>query len=73
MTGGGAPAEIWRAFMAAALPRLAAKPIPGGPVVAQSTPDSIGDLLSDAASKKEPDILTPRPPSGRNPISAVPF
>jgi hypothetical protein len=58
--------------MAAALPRLAAKPIPGGPV-AQSTPDSIGDLLSDAASKKEPDILPPRPPSGRNPISAVPF
>ena len=30
VTGGGAPAEIWRAFMAAALPQLQAQPIPGG-------------------------------------------
>nr|MDQ2861404.1 PBP1A family penicillin-binding protein [Pseudomonadota bacterium] len=30
VTGGGAPAEIWRNFMVAALPRLDAKPIPGG-------------------------------------------
>ncbi len=30
VTGGGAPAEIWRDFMVAALPRLAAQPIPGG-------------------------------------------
>ena len=30
VTGGSVPAEIWRNFMAAALPRLAASPIPGG-------------------------------------------
>ena len=30
VTGGGAPAEIWRAFMAASLPRLDVQPIPGG-------------------------------------------
>ncbi|HSZ52183.1 MAG TPA: penicillin-binding protein 1A [Caulobacteraceae bacterium] len=30
VTGGGPPAEIWHAFMQAALPRLAAQPIPGG-------------------------------------------
>ena len=29
VTGGGAPAGIWRAFMAQALPRLKAQPIPG--------------------------------------------
>ncbi len=44
VTGGGAPAEIWRGFMAASLPRLAAEPIPGGP--AGSSTDPIGDLLS---------------------------
>ncbi|MBV8681340.1 MAG: penicillin-binding protein 1A [Caulobacteraceae bacterium] len=30
VTGGGPPAEIWHNFMQAALPRLAAKAIPGG-------------------------------------------
>jgi penicillin-binding protein 1A len=31
VTGGGAPAELWRAYMTAALPRLHAQPIPPGP------------------------------------------
>lgn len=31
VTGGGAPAEIWRTFMASALPRLDVRPIPEGP------------------------------------------
>ena len=31
VTGGGAPTEIWRDFMVAALPRLAAQSIPGAP------------------------------------------
>lgn len=43
VTGGGSPAEIWRLFMAASLPRLNVQAIPGGP--AAST-DAIGDLLS---------------------------
>ena len=45
VTGGGAPAEIWHNFMAAALPRLAAQPIPGwrGGRCPPS-PDGIGNL-----------------------------
>jgi penicillin-binding protein 1A len=42
VTGGGPPAEIWRSFMAASLPRLNVQPIPGGAV--QS--DAIGDLIN---------------------------
>jgi len=43
VTGGGSPAEIWRLFMTASLPRLNVQPIPGGPAAAS---DAIGDLLS---------------------------
>ena len=35
VTGGTTPAEIWRAFMAASLPRLNVQPIPGGPAPAR--------------------------------------
>jgi len=45
VTGGGAPAEIWRTFMAAALPRLNAQTIPGGEPQAAAEPDAIGDML----------------------------
>ncbi|MGI8841957.1 MAG: transglycosylase domain-containing protein, partial [Caulobacteraceae bacterium] len=46
VTGGGAPAEIWRNFMAAALPRLAAQPIPGGAPAEPAPPsDAIGEVL----------------------------
>lgn len=50
VTGGNAPAEIWRAFMTAALPRLDVRPIPDGP---QALPmptleDPIGELLQAA-------------------------
>ena len=47
VTGGGAPAQIWKSFMQGALPRLKAQPIPGGeaPPV-DNGPDPIGDLLS---------------------------
>jgi penicillin-binding protein 1A len=47
VTGGGAPAEIWRAFMAPVLPHLRAQAIPGG-VAAVPQPDLIGNLLSGA-------------------------
>ncbi len=36
VTGGAAPAEIWRAFMVSILPRLAAQPIPAAPGAAQT-------------------------------------
>ncbi len=46
VTGGGAPAEIWRNFMAAALPRLNAQSIPGGVIEAPAASDAIGDILT---------------------------
>jgi penicillin-binding protein 1A len=50
VTGGSSPADIWRSFMTAALPRLAVRPIPEGPA-AVPTPlmhDPIGQLLETA-------------------------
>ena len=44
VTGGGAPAEIWRNFMAATLPRLQTQAIPGGAAPAPEQ-DPIGDIL----------------------------
>ncbi len=48
VTGGNAPARIWRGFMTAALPRLRAQPIPGGPAAPAGSVygDPIGDLLA---------------------------
>jgi penicillin-binding protein 1A len=45
VTGGGAPAGIWRDYMAAALPRLKVQPIPGGYVDPSPEPDPIGDVI----------------------------
>jgi penicillin-binding protein 1A len=61
VTGGGAPAEIWRNFMAAALPRLKSTPIPGGvieppPVVGE---DPIGDLIDPSATPDGPGAEVP--------------
>ncbi len=52
ITGGGAPAGIWRAYMAAALPRLKVQAIPGGviePPPLDPQADPIGDLLAPQA------------------------
>lgn len=73
VTGGGAPAEIWRTFMAAALPRLKATPIPGGivepPPVA--TEDPIGDLINPEPTPEGPAAETPAgtPP----PVDQLPY
>jgi penicillin-binding protein 1A len=48
VTGGSAPAQIWRDFMAKALPRLQVKPIPDGPADAPVFNDPIGELLAGA-------------------------
>jgi penicillin-binding protein 1A len=63
VTGGGAPAEIWKTFMAAALPRLKATPIPGGVIEppAPVTDDPIGDLLNPPATPEGPAAETPAP------------
>ncbi|MCK5910011.1 MAG: penicillin-binding protein 1A [Caulobacter sp.] len=68
VTGGGAPAEIWRSFMTAALPRLKATPIPGGVAPPPEAPDPIGDLLNPAP--EGPAAETPAgtaPPPGQLP------
>ncbi|HYE42655.1 MAG TPA: penicillin-binding protein 1A [Caulobacteraceae bacterium] len=48
VTGGGAPAAIWKQFMAAALPRLKVGAIPAGPNPPAGFGDPIGDLLDQA-------------------------
>ncbi|MDP3300143.1 MAG: penicillin-binding transpeptidase domain-containing protein, partial [Phenylobacterium sp.] len=53
VSGGGAPARIWKDFMTSALPRLNAQPIPGGTIEPPSTTpaaDPIGDLLDGVGS-----------------------
>ena len=70
VTGGGAPAEIWRDFMVAALPRLAIQPIPGGPQPPAAN-DSPGDGLSDETQPPDPEVPrseTPRPGTGPVPF-----
>ena len=77
VTGGGAPAEIWHNFMAAALPRLAAQPIPGGGAAVPAPSDGIGNLLQDSEappsqnSEGPPDME--RPPPARADSSEPPF
>ena len=56
VTGGGAPAEIWRNFMVAALPRLQAQPIPGGVPLPGSPNDAIDQAL---AGLETPDAEAP--------------
>jgi len=62
VTGGGAPAAVWQAFMARTLPRLKAEPIPGGFATPASGEDPIGDLLEgQPEAAPSPD---PTPPTG---------
>ena len=71
VTGGGAPAEIWRNFMAGALPKLATRAIPGGEPPEPVTTDAIGDVLQgfeapprdgDAEAPPAPDADPEAPP-----------
>ncbi len=63
VTGGGAPAEIWRAFMVQALPHIQREAIPGGPSPAPS--DSIGDMLAPNGTGPSPAPQTPPAPGPR--------
>ena len=62
VTGGSAPADLWRQFMAASLPRLKVQSIPGGQgaPAAAANDDPVGDLLSNTSglSQGAPDTDT---------------
>ena len=66
VTGGSAPADIWKMFMAASLPRLNVQAIPGGTVTADPPPtqpgDLIGDLLNGGGDKSAPPPQPKAPP-----------
>ena len=70
VTGGSSPADIWKMFMAASLPRLNVQSIPGGtvaPTVAPTQPgDLIGDLLNGAGGDK-----SAAPPQQRTPPPSI--
>jgi penicillin-binding protein 1A len=74
VTGGGAPAEIWRSFMSAALPRLKSTPIPGGTITPEPTQDPIGDLLGGGETPPAPtDPAVPAPAPGPTPAQPLPY
>jgi penicillin-binding protein 1A len=66
VTGGGAPTEIWRDFMVAALPRLAAKGIPGSEAP-PNPDDAVGDMLD-----QPPGMDAEAPPSDGEAPQAAP-
>jgi penicillin-binding protein 1A len=73
VTGGGAPAGIWRDFMTAALPRLKTQPIPGGDLAPPEPagPDPIGDIIDGVG-----DLIgggREEPPPQRAPEANPPF
>ncbi|WP_333806703.1 transglycosylase domain-containing protein [Phenylobacterium sp.] len=61
VTGGGAPAAVWQAFMSRALPRLRAEPIPGGLPPPGAGDDPIGDILQGPAQTPAQADPAPRP------------
>jgi penicillin-binding protein 1A len=65
VTGGGPPAEIWRAFMQTALPRLAAQPIPGG-AVPPPAPETASSIEPVPESPDQPGATGPPPADGPN-------
>ena len=80
VTGGTLPAEVWRAFMGAALPRLQVRAIPPGPAGSGIlTADPIGDLLDRAQDALTPngppggevETVAPAPAPGQAPIAPV--
>ena len=85
VTGGSAPAEAWRTYMAEALPRLRVQSIPlGPPAMAQpilastpvapptSMPPAEGDPVSDLLSNTPPVAASPTPPASSYPPTQTP-
>ncbi|HEY3797443.1 MAG TPA: PBP1A family penicillin-binding protein [Caulobacteraceae bacterium] len=71
VTGGGAPAQIWRAFMAPSLPRLQAQSIPGA-VNPAAEPDLIGNILDNSAAAPDQTPAPGQPPERAPPPDAAP-
>ncbi|MFN4287859.1 MAG: transglycosylase domain-containing protein [Brevundimonas sp.] len=69
VTGGQAPAAIWRAFMQAALPRLNVQSIPNGPPLPEGwvPPDPIGDVMSGAGEFYDDAVIGPEIPAPSQP------
>jgi penicillin-binding protein 1A len=70
VTGGAAPAEIWKAFMSPVLPHIRAEAIPGGAAPGPAQPDVIGNLIdgaANAASATEAPIPDEAPQGGPPP------
>jgi penicillin-binding protein 1A len=74
VTGGGAPAAIWRDYMTAALPRLKVQPIPGGDFRAEPDPldplgqiiDGVSDFFNGDPEGPPPSELDERQPRRRD-------
>ena len=69
VTGGGAPAGVWHAYMAAALPRLQTAPIPGSelPPPEPAVEDPIGEMLGGGAEVVRPPEPGPAAPPTYDP------
>ena len=80
VTGGAAPAAIWKSFMEAALPRLNVMAIPNGPPMpegwqatnpVQDLISSVGDLFADeppVSDEPAPPVETPARPAPAQPV-----
>ncbi|MES2897525.1 MAG: PBP1A family penicillin-binding protein [Pseudomonadota bacterium] len=68
VTGGGAPAELWRGFMSVALKRVPKQPIPVGPPPAAPLPPPVADpidaLIPAPAQTETPPQPAQDPPFG---------
>lgn len=77
VTGGQAPAAIWKGFMQSALPRLNVQEIPNGPPAPEGwmPADPLGDLMSglgDLFGGTEPDPLAEPAPVEGKPVDPAP-
>ena len=76
VTGGAAPAAIWKSFMEAALPRLNVTSIPNGPPMPEGwqPPNPVQDLISSVGDLfgDEPVLSDEPAPSGEAPARPAP-
>ena len=64
LAGGGPPAQFWRAFMIAALPRAGAGPIPAGPAPTATVPAAPALVpATEAAPVQPPPAPVPAAPA----------